>query len=225
MSFARDFHIQVGENLRRSDLAMPRFYIHYGRQNTGAANRSASYAIISRLKEQSDLFLEIKSELLNLPPGERGAAGFSFLETVRRFGLDYRHRKRTSPKNTRVFGIEITFGKHTIEEHDILAYLPDSIWRREDFYSWLPLYGVRYYVPAAALDGTAAGVASPGALTRDASRLDVSSVLDRLWQEEIDPETQLKIFRWIGFDCINFGQMGISSNSLTLQDLKRILEI
>ncbi|HEX7712387.1 MAG TPA: hypothetical protein VF531_00065 [Bacillota bacterium] len=210
MSFSQDFNVKVGENTRRSDLAMPRFYIHYGRQDSGAVNRPAAYAIISRLKGQSDLFLEIKSELLNLPPGNRGVAGVSFLETVQRLGLDYRHRKQTGPQNTRVFGIEISLGKHTIEEHDILAYLPDSIWRREDFYSCLPLYGARYYVPASPLD---------------ASTLDASSILDQLWQGEIAPQTQLEVFRWIGFDCINFGQMGLLSNSLTLQDLKKTLEI
>lgn len=220
MSFSQDFNIKVGENSRRPDLTMPRFYIQYGRQNTGAANRSAAYAIISRLKGQSDLLLEVNSELLNLPPADRGAAGASFLEIVERLGLDFRHRKRVIPKNARIFGVQISLGNHTTEEHDILAYLPDVVWQREDLYSCLPLYGARYYVLARE---RATALSETSGL--NASTLDASSILDQLWQGELDIQAQLRVFQLIAFDCLNFGQMGISSSSLTLQDLKRILEI
>lgn len=197
----KDLKIKVKENKSDGSFSSPKFSISMKQSSSSDENRANSYEVLSALKGDSDIIIEVNSSLLNIPPWQRETYAKDFLYSVRELGLDYRYKKGVSQSSLSFLAQLFGFGKNNQSAHEILAYVPHSVWESENFYKILPIHGARYYV-----------LKEPG---------DSSKILDQI--SNMLDEEKLDYFKFTVFDTSTFSYMGINGNNLTIDDIKRSL--
>jgi len=185
------------------DKNIARFFISYSLSRSNTDNKQKSYQLISLLKQQNDVLLEIDSALTTLPsPGETDTAIESLLKDLKGMGIDYRHQESEAKDNKSLFGIFNLNKTHTA--HRVLTYIPDKIWREDRFRKFLPSYGVRYYICKEPVDG--------------------GKLLEDLYCGRILEDEKTMLFNFVIYDCSDFGQMGINTQ-LSKTELQKLLVI
>ncbi|MBZ4666217.1 hypothetical protein [Mahella sp.] len=206
MDLTEQSKISIKENKQGTSLEAPRFALSYGQAaDVDIENRRLiSFKILSALKgESNDVILEIDSSLLNAPRQHRADIALDFVRAVRSAGIDFRYDKNAERVSffSQLFRIGDTgYSFH----HRVLAYIPQSIWTSEGFINILPAEGVRYYITQPTVQS--------------------SKLLDDMHHGYILDDEKLDIFDLIVFDCCVFGQMGIYTKRLSLDDIKERLK-
>ncbi|RCX12534.1 hypothetical protein DFR58_12138 [Anaerobacterium chartisolvens] len=195
--------IRVSEikNLKTPDAA--RYSINYGVSKSAERQRQNSHIIISALKMQSDMLLYIDNLMFNSISKQGEACALSFIKFLDSEGLDYRYRKSSETSNQSFWDKIISSGGRT--SHKIYCFIPDDVWRNPNLIFALPFHGVKYYI------------CSGGA--------DKEKLLDDAYAGFISQEETKSLFKLSVFDCCSYGQMGISTDSLSLEQLKNTLEV
>lgn len=170
----------------------PRYSLSYRRDVSEKTSKKSSYDIISCLVKDRDLLLEINSSLFTGLSSDNKERIFEELVVkLREIKLDYKYRRNSLPKKTKVFGIAISSSQNDTE-HELLVYIPNRIWATDQVWDLLPEYGVTYHLLDRGTDG-------PQFLE------DIHT--GRLMEKEIREHYETTIF-----DCFNFGLMGIDTD-------------
>lgn len=194
---------KLKENKSGGDLSAPKYMVSFNQLGKEVENKENSYQIISALKQDNDVFIEINSSMLNLTKNMREDCALTFLKAVRAAGLDYRYRKVDAAGGKSLLSQLFSFGGKQSQAHDVLVYVPDEVWKSGDFQKYLPTSGVKYLVCKDKMDGI--------------------KVLDDMYNGQILDDEILDMFKFMIFDCNNFGQMGIYTNSVSMQEMKQLL--
>jgi hypothetical protein len=198
----RDLKIQIKENKVKESLNFVQYILTYDTHGLKKENenltRENSYRIISMLKSDNDVVIEVNSSLLNIRGAQKQAYVFSLLDSLKSMGLDYRYRKMSSSSGQTILSFVI--GKKE-DEHEIFIYVPDSVWRTSEFQDIMPAYGAKYYI----YDGS----------------LETNECLDNLYR--ITDEEKLDFFKITIFDPGILERMAINSKRLCLEDLKGLI--
>ncbi|NLM96882.1 MAG: hypothetical protein GX175_04620 [Halanaerobiaceae bacterium] len=169
-------------------------------RETAESSRDCIYEIISLLKDNNDLLIEMDSSLFFLPVKERETFIKNCINEFRTLNLEYRYSKFTS-NNTSLLGLIL--GKREIERHHLLLYLPHETWLRDEFRSILPIHGIRFYV-------------IPEPLKADELFFEFYRMMDT---------DKLDYFPLIIFIPGAISHIGLNSKFFTIDDLKKKLRI
>jgi len=193
-------YIKFKVNKVSNNMDLPQYSVSYMSKNSKIDDRKTSFELISALKEASDVVVEVNAALFTLTQSSGDEIAIRFLEDIRRMGFDYLYRKVPAPSRSflsQLFGL----GKKNEQTHEILVYIPDESWKKETLYSIIPAYGVKYYITKDNTQGRKA--------------------MDDL--NQLTDDEKLDAFKLIIFDVSCYGQMGISSRSLSADDIKRLI--
>lgn len=200
MTLAANYKLKLNERKGKGTMDSPQFSLSY-KVNYEQVDTKISYDILSALKGDNDVIIEVNSSLANVAKSEGEDSAIAFLQKIRSLGLDYSYRKVPAATKQSFLAQLFGGGKKENLAHEVLAYVPDKVWRDESFQSLLPVYGARYYV------------------TKEPEESDkiVNEMCRMLDNEKVD------YFKLIIFDVASFGQMGIVTNYLARSDLKNML--
>lgn len=197
--------ITVKENKSKGSLEMARFFVSYGRTDSEEEKRRNSYEMISLLKKENDLIMEVNTALLTFPQvNQREDYIFTLNRAIKELSLDFRYRKASASGSGNFFGDLFSFGKNKVA-HELLIYVPDKVWRDENFAAILPIYGARYYICP--------------------NRPEREKLLDEIFNGQIMDDEKLDLFNPTIFDCSDFAQMGVFTKTMSLQELKNLLGV
>jgi len=186
------------KNTCKDNPNTPQYSLIYSQKKE--SDLKTSYEIISLLKENNDIIIEVDTSLIIQSKSNKFNYE-DFISDIKKMNLQYSYRKTQSQKQdilSALFGF-----KRNVDEHIITVYVPDSVWREEEFRKIIPDCGIRYYI----MKGSD----------------DARKVLDNM-NNMIDKEKN-NYFLYLIYDASEFCQMGISSNYYGYDDIKRILEI
>jgi hypothetical protein len=179
------------------DPNIANFFVTYNNKDA----HLRSYKLISSLKQQHDLIIEIDSTLTNLPStSETETAALNALTSFQAMGIDIRHQQSEVKDSKGLFGI-FNLNK-TYTAHRILAYIPDNVWQDNQFALLLPHYGARYYICK--------------------ENVDANKMLEDLYSGKLTEEEKVAQLSFIIYDCSDFAQMGIKTVS-SKDDLLKLL--
>jgi hypothetical protein len=177
--------------LSENKATRPRYSLSYRRGGMDKPSKKLSYDIISCLVRDRDLLLEINSSLfIDLSPNEKEKIFEGLVVGLRDLNIDYRYSQHTSPKKRKILGVSISLSQMDTE-HQLLIYVPNYVWLKDEFWEFLPDYGVTYNVLSRNTDGMK--------LLEDIHS-------GRFMDKEIQEHYEATIF-----DYFSFGQMGIDT--------------
>ncbi|NLX64763.1 MAG: hypothetical protein GX022_08345 [Clostridiaceae bacterium] len=186
------------KNTDRNNINTPQYSLIYSQKK--GSDIKTSYEIISLLKENNDIIVEVDTSLII--QSKRNKFNYEdFISDIKKMNLQYSYKKTQYQRQdilSALFGF-----KRTEDEHVVTIYVPDSVWKEEDFKKIIPDCGVRYYV----MKGSD----------------DARKVLDNI--NIMTDREKNSYFLYLIYDASEFCQMGISSNYYGYADIKRILEI
>jgi len=194
-----DYKLKLIKNTNRNDINAPQYSLIYPQPKKGS-DIKISYEIISLLKENNDIIIEVDTSLIVQSKSNRFNYE-DFISDIKKLNLQYSYRKTQAQRQdifSALFGL-----KRTEDEHVITVYVPDSVWKGEEFKKIIPDCGVRYYI----MNGS------------DEARKILDSMINMIDKEKND------YFQYLIYDASDFCQMGISSNYHGYDDIKRILGI
>lgn len=195
-----NYKLKIVDNNRKPKNGGPRFSLSYSPDNK-RSGVNTSYEILSLLKEDNDIVLEVDTGLTVQSQKSNKFIPEDFISEIRKMNLEYSYKKSQSQKQdffSNLFGL-----KRTEEEHVITVYVPDNVWKDEAFKSIIPDCGVRYYI------------------MKDAG--EPRKVLDEM-NLLMDSEKN-NYFLYVIYDASDFNQMGISSSQYGYDDIKKTLGI
>ena len=160
----------------------------------------ASYTILSALIETRDVVMTMNTDIMFGLDKKEKAYFEGFLERVSAKGLAYCDRKVPSAKGFAILGLPINRRKKE-EAREIAVYIPNAVWRQEDFGGVLPAYGARYYVAKEPMDPDET----------------VEQILNMTEEERAD------VFVMDMYDISSLGQIGLNAPGMEEEALKRIL--
>jgi hypothetical protein len=153
-------------------------------------NKQKSYHLLSLLKQQNDVILEIDSELTTLPSHKESESVIQTLvKDLTDMDIDFRLQKSEAKSTKSIFGIFGSNATHTA--YRLLAYIPDAVWRESLFQMILPTFGVRYYICK--------------------GQADAQKLLEDLYCGKILAVDLTAIFDYVIYDSCDFSQMGINT--------------
>lgn len=192
-----DGKIKVQEMKSLPSMDSPNFVLtleHAGSRDSSISNH---YEAITKLVGSDDLVIGLDTSLMNLPNSKRESYFILFLEAVRGLDLEYRCFE-SDPALEQSFFASLLKRKNA-KRQEMLAFIPNEVWKQDEFRQSLPLYGARYYV------------------TKDRSDTQVLEKMLRM----IDAE-KLDYFKMIIFGSTFIDSIGICSKDLTLVELKEL---
>ncbi len=161
-------------------------------------NPEVSYQIISALKTETFLLLELNSTLLNMGTNDKMILSSEFKENLRNLGIEFISKKIMDNEKRRVLSISLEGKK--VEGFEIYALIPNEIWCEQDFKKAIPQGGVRYYLPF------------------ENSESNLTAFVD------LDEEEKLKLSKMVIFDHILLASMGITTTHLSKTDIDQLLK-
>ena len=197
---AENLKIKFTNTGKKENLDLPQFSITY--KTAGKGDVNGSYEILSRLKKENDLIVEIKSTLNFGSDAENEKLTANCFDEIKKMDLLYHHKKVQAPARATILSI-LTARNKTVDAHEIWAYIPDSVWKEEGLRNIVSAYAARYYI--------AKKVENP------------QEFLNTM--EQMSDDEKRKHFEMVVFNAPVFCQMGIASCNLTESDLKGLLGI
>jgi hypothetical protein len=162
-----------------------------------------SYDILSVLKGNNDLVIEVNSSLFFGPSEENEKLVNHLLDKIKNMGLYHTYRKMPVPAKQSFITQLFSGGNKMIDAHEILAYIPGSAWSDEAFRQILQDYMIRFYV-----------------LEKSNDPEELISKISGMSDSE-----KKQYFKLIIFIAPQFNQMGITGDHLSEQDIRRMLGI
>ena len=175
----------------------PRYSLTY---KPGA--RSVSYVchdILSAMIGEHDVMIELSTDLLFGPRGKERAYVAAFLNRINDFRVAVLYRSVPSDRKNMIFGVPIDKRKKEMAD-EVVAYVPNTVWREASFADIIPIYGARYYVWK--------------------EPLDAETAVNEFW--EMGEDEKACAFNLIIFDIAAIGQAGIDTK-LGEETLRRML--
>ncbi|NLK86548.1 MAG: hypothetical protein GX279_03540 [Clostridiaceae bacterium] len=173
----------------------PQYSITYKSNLKNAS--SISHEILSAFIGSNDVIIEINSDM-NGPEQNQNDPVAAFLDKTGTFDLAYRKKKVLSEKGKTVLGFAIGSKKQACEA---LIYVPNSVWHHPDMKKCLPLYGAKYYLTDEITD-------APAKLNEIAG---------------MSEEDRVEAFGIMIFDLAIYGQMGVLTKALSMDEIKEML--
>lgn len=196
-----DGKIKIRELNSVPSLDSPNFVLTLEQGRSKESSISNYYDAITRLVGNDDVVLGLDTTLMNLPGSRRESYFLQCLEAVRKLGLEYRCFESNSDSDQSL--LSFLFKKKSAKKQEMLAYIPNEIWKQDEFKQSLPLYGARYYI------------------TKDNS--DGIQALEKIFKM-IDAE-KMDYFKMIAFGSAFINSIGICSKYQTLPGLKELFGI
>jgi len=178
---------------------LPQYTLSYPILNEENA-RNYAHKIISALKSDSGVVMEISSSMLLNAHSARENYAMKFLDIAKNMNLDYIYRKVPSSEGNPILSL-ILGKKNSSFAHEILIRIPNDIWNSSDFISSLSTYGAKYYI----IDKVPEG----------------KEFLEELYNMTDDEKNNLA--KMIIFDIGTHGAMGIFTKSMTEDEIKKKL--
>ncbi len=175
---------------------LSRFSIAYSGKKMD--NHEASYEIVSALKKDSDIIMELNSTLMGVSENDKYLLHSKFLQELDSRGIEYKNKKISVNARRVIFSIPLEGKK--IDGFELYARIPGEIWHEPRFKNIIPASGVRYYM-----------------LQTD-SESNLNAFVELSEDEKID------LCKLVIFDNIALGSMGINTTALSINDLKDMLE-
>lgn len=192
------YKIKVVKNNGRSGLS-PQYTVSYNANNDAA---EAGYNILSRLIGDNDVIIEFNSSMLFKANVDTEKLVMGFLEEIRNMDLEYTLRQSTVLAKVSIFSI-FTGATKNIEQYEILAYVPNSVWKEKFSKINIPLYGARYYITA--------------------SSEDEKALLEKM--SKMTDAEKIQYFRLVCFHAGVICHLGVETNNLNESDIKALLGI
>lgn len=161
-------------------------------------NPEVSYQIISALKTETFLLLELNSTLLNMGTNDKMMLSSEFKENLRNLGIEFISKKIMDNEKRRVLSISLEGKK--VEGFEIYALIPNEIWCERDFKKAIPQVGARYYLPF------------------ENSESNLTAFVD------LDEEEKLELSKMVIFDHTLLASMGITTTHLSKTDIDQLLK-
>ncbi len=200
--FSKNPEIKLTRNKRsKRDFNIPHYTLSY-RSVNNEDTKNTAHKIISALKSDCEIVMEISSSMLTVSYAERESYAMKFLDMARNMNLDFIYRKLPSSDANPLLSL-LLGRKNTSYNHQILVRIPDETWNSNDFISSLSVYGAKYYV----IDKVPEG----------------KEFLEEL--QNMTDEEKLDLAKIIVFDVGCYGTMGIFTNSMTEDEIKEKLGI
>lgn len=194
----QDMKIKLTEN-KAAGTDFPKYSLGYVPQKSDDINKNSGYGIISALKQNNDIIVEINDSLLSMKKKDRDNFVTAFLQSMD--SLNISHAKRNVPHiaNRGILGF---FSKPKLEEAvNICFYLTNDQWNSPEFQKVYPKYGARYYI------------CSPDKPTSTEALYNMSD------------DERLNTFEFMIFDSGILRSMGINSKIRNMADIKALLGI
>ncbi|AEY65469.1 hypothetical protein [Clostridium sp. BNL1100] len=188
----KSIKLKISEN-KKVKGAISDFTISYSSKNPN--NKSASNKIISALKGNENIIIEIDSSLMTLDEDKKNYLLGRLTAALERMSLNYIINKVYYDKKRSFLSVPIESKK--VEGLEIYVFADDNIWGNEEFTDVIPEYGVRYYISGGFND------------------------LETFTGE--DEEERTNKCSMVIFDHIMLGSMGINT-SKSLEELKSMLD-
>jgi hypothetical protein len=157
----------------------------------------ASDEIISALKADSDIILEVNSEYHNLNENENTALATKLTGAYERMNVEYRKKKIVVDSRRSILSFAIKSEK--VEGFQLFAYITDEIWCEQEFKKLIPDIVVKYYI------------------LKPDSEINLDAFIASDEQEKLDLCT-MEIF-----DLKSLGSMGINTSMLKKEDISGML--
>ncbi len=187
--------LKISENTNKRDPMISKFTISYSGKKMD--NSEVSYEIISALKEERDLVIELNSSLLNMEEHGKKSLLESFTVQLDKLGIEYKNKKLMV--NSRRTFLSIFLSARQVEGFKLFAHIPNEIWNDREFRKIIPVYGLRYYLP------------------ERESENNFNAFLD------LDEEERYELCSMVIFDYTVLGSMGINAERLTKSDVEELL--
>lgn len=191
------YRMKFKKNLNKTSEGSPQYSLTYSSDTLNAGR--ISHEIISAFIDKNDVIIEINSDMSG-PIHNQSDPVTAFLDKASTFNLAYKKKNVLSEKSSSLLGLFIGSKKRR-QASEALIYIPNSVWCHPDLKSFLPLYGAKYYIA----NETA----------------DASAKLNEI--AELNEEDKAGAFKIIIFDLAICGQMGVSSASLSMDEIKGML--
>lgn len=193
--------IKLKDNKIRGRLDTAQYTLTYRPEKGRRESAAVSHAILSALKGEGDVLLEINTSLMYDPGMPHEDLIYKCIDAAKRLELEYRYSKVPSSSRPSLFERFLT--KKPGDAHDLLVRIPAQSWEDEGLLDLILAYGARYYM----------GWDSSG------SENPLDSCLNMMDREKLDR------FRIIAFDIGIMGHMGINSAALEPAEVKKLLGI
>ncbi|MHB8064050.1 MAG: hypothetical protein ACYDG2_15730 [Ruminiclostridium sp.] len=187
--------IKVSDYTRDKDSEFAKFSVTYSAKKID--NSTISHQIISTLKEEDNIIIEINSSLLNLSENESKIFISKFIASLEKMKIEYRNK--TILMNAKRTILSLRLESKKIKGIELFAYIPNEIWMNHEFIKIIPNVGVRYYLP----------------------KLHTQNNLDDF--VSLDEEEKLEQCRMVIFDHILLGSMGINTSIFKKDDIIMLL--
>lgn len=194
--------IKIKEVNTSGQRDVPRYAISFIPSHNRWEDRVLGHEILSALIGERDAIVEVKSSFLNVPSNEREDLVIELVKTVKGLEANYRYRK-TAEQNRSMLSSLFSFRGKPGEAHELLIYMPNGLWKDGRFNSRLPNAGVKYYILREKADG--------------------AKILDALYNGQLLEDEKEGLFELALFDGSSFGQIGIFTNKLSLEEVKALL--
>jgi hypothetical protein len=183
----------------KPDSGLPQYTLSY-KTGTGRPDTDISYEILSKLKKDKDVVIEINTSLFLSTALKTDIRPEAVLAEIRSLDLAYTYRKVKGTVNQGF--LSMFFGKRPEDFHEIYVYIPNNLWCSNIYKKLVPANGARFYILKKSEEGSLV--------------LDKMACLTDL--EKADH------FEYIIFDLAELNRMGIISNMHSFEDIKKSLE-
>lgn len=189
--------------LTENQSANPRYSLAYRRSTSQKIPSKLSYDIISLFIKDQDLILEVNSALFSgLNPNDKEKTIMELINKLQELKIDYRYRKNSYPKKNSLVNFFLSTDQ-TVLEYELLIYISNQIWTKDDFWEIIPVCGITYHILSKESKG--------------------SEFLDHIYAGRLADADIRDHYEMTIFDCFNFGQMGIYT-SLSKKEIENYLE-
>jgi hypothetical protein len=201
-----DLKIKLIKNRNSPSMALPIYTITY--KEDPKRPYYPSYQILTALIGQSDVFIELNSDLAVASTNDRMGTVRNYQETAGLIpGIEFRSRRIPSAQRPTILGFQFGTQKK-LEAEEIVMFIPKSVWNSEKFMETLPVNGARYYITKET------GIAVTGLP-------DGRSILEGFWN--MTDGEKADIFKFILFDTPHLGRMGMAACATDEPELLELL--
>ncbi len=191
----KNIKIKVSDNTSKKDSEVADFSIAYSSRKIDKA--IVSYQIISTLKAEDNMIIEINSSLLSLSENEKRNLISWLRDSLEKMGIEFIDKKTSVMASRSILSIAVQSKK--VEGFELFIYVPHDVWCNQEFIKIIPKFGVSYYLLK----------------SYNESNLDTFV--------KFDEDEKLEQCKMVIFDHIFLGSMGINTSILKKDDIIELL--
>ncbi len=188
--------VKIVDNSKYKDLSSAQYAISY--ISSKMEMSQASYKILSALKTDHDIFMEITSAYLGLNEKGNKELLSQLIETFSNLSIDYKSKKiKQSERKT--FLSFLREGK-PYEGFELFAFITDKMWTSQEFEKVRPTVGTRYYI------------------LKNEYVKDLNEFIN------LELEDRAQFCEMVIYDNVSFASMGVNSNFLNKGNIVELLD-